>query len=99
MKKKIRVNTKILKESSIKVGDKNYEQRLRRRVTDLRRVSQMAKSAAIKAEEAGNTELAKKLNDRVEEIEKGDCKAMMEAIMAKPLEELKELYNTREIEK
>lgn len=70
MKKKIRVNTKILKESSIKVGDKNYEQRLRRRVTDLRRVSQMAKSAAIKAEEAGNTELAKKLNDRVEEIEK-----------------------------
>ena len=59
MKKKIRVNTKILKESSIKVGDKNYEQRLRRRVTDLRRVSQMAKSAAIKAEEAGNTELAK----------------------------------------
>ena len=70
MKKNIRVNTKILKESSIKVGDKNYEQRLRRRVTDLRRVSQMAKSAAIKAEEAGNTELAKKLNDRVEEIEK-----------------------------
>ena len=70
MKKKIRVNTKILKESSIKVGDKNYEQRLRRRVTDLRRVSQMAKAAAVKAEEAGNTELAKKLNDRVEEIEK-----------------------------
>ena len=70
MKKKIRVNTKILKESSIKVGDKNYEQRLRRRVTDLRRVSQMAKAAATKAEAAGNTELAKKLNDRVEEIEK-----------------------------
>ena len=70
MKKKIRVNTKILKESSIKVGDKNYEQRLRRRVTDLRRVSQMAKVAAVKAEEADNTELAKKLNDRVEEIEK-----------------------------
>ena len=70
MKKKIRVNTRVLKESSIKVGDKNYEQRLRRRVTDLRRVSQMAKSAATKAEEAGNTDLAKKLNDRVEEIEK-----------------------------
>lgn len=70
MKKKIYVNTKILKESSIKVGDKNYEQRLRRRITDLRRVSQMAKEAAEKAEQAGNTELAKKLNDRVEEIEK-----------------------------
>ena len=36
---------------------------------------------------------------RVEEIENGDCRAMIEAIMAKPLEEIKELYNTREIEK
>ena len=70
MKKKIRVNTKILKESSIKVGEKDYAIRLRRRITDLRRVSQMAKEAAKKAEQAGNTELAKKLNDRVEEIEK-----------------------------
>ena len=34
-----------------------------------------------------------------EEIENGDCRAMIEAIMAKPLEEIKELYNTREIEK
>ena len=42
---------------------------------------------------------AKHLTARVEEIEKGDCKAMMEAIMQKPLEELKELYNNREIEK
>ena len=42
---------------------------------------------------------AKHLTARVEEIEKGDCKAMMEAIMQKPIEELKELYNTREIEK
>lgn len=70
MKKKIRVNTKILKESSIKVGEKDYAIRLRRRVTDLRRVSQMAKEAAEKAEQVGNAELAKKLNDRVEEIEK-----------------------------
>lgn len=70
MKKKIRVNTKILKESSIKVGEKDYAIRLRRRVTDLRRVSQMAKEAAKKAEQVGNAELAKKLNDRVEEIEK-----------------------------
>ena len=42
---------------------------------------------------------AEHLKARVEEIEKGDCKAMMEAIMQKPIEELKELYNTREIEK
>ena len=37
---------------------------------------------------------AEHLKARVEEIEKGDCKAMMEAIMQKPIEELKELYNT-----
>ena len=42
---------------------------------------------------------AEHLTTRVEEIERGDCKAMIEAIMQKPLEELKELYNTREIEK
>ena len=42
---------------------------------------------------------AKHLTVRVEEIERGDCKAMMEAIMQKPIEELKELYNNREIEK
>ena len=36
---------------------------------------------------------------RVKEIEDGECKALIEAIMAKPLEEIKELYNTREIEK
>ena len=42
---------------------------------------------------------AEHLTTRVEEIERGDCKAMMEAIMQKPLEELKQLYNTREIEK
>ena len=42
---------------------------------------------------------AEHLTTRVEEIERGDCKAMIEAIMAKPLEELKELYNNRDIEK
>lgn len=70
MKKRLLVNNKLLRESSIKVGDKDYQVRLRRRIVDLRRVADMAKAAAIKAEEAGNTELAKKLNDRVEEIEK-----------------------------
>ena len=42
---------------------------------------------------------AEHLTTRVEEIERGDCKAMIEAIMQKPLEELKELYNNRDIEK
>ena len=42
---------------------------------------------------------AKHLTKRVNEIEDGLCKEAMEAIMAKPVEELKELYNTRSIEK
>ena len=70
MKKRLLVNNKILRESSIKVGDKDYQVRLRRRIVDLRRAADMAKAAADKAEKADNTELAKKLNDRVEEIEK-----------------------------
>lgn len=39
------------------------------------------------------------LDVRVEEIARGDFKAIVEALMQKPLSELKELYNTREIEK
>jgi formate hydrogenlyase subunit 6/NADH:ubiquinone oxidoreductase subunit I len=39
------------------------------------------------------------LEARVEEILNGDFKAIIESLMQKPLEELKELYNTREIEK
>ena len=39
------------------------------------------------------------LDIRVEEIARGDFKATVEALMKKPLSELKELYNTREIEK
>ena len=39
------------------------------------------------------------LIDRVNEINAGSCEAAIEAIMQKPLEEIKELYNHREIEK
>lgn len=39
------------------------------------------------------------LDIRVEEIARGDFKATVEALMQKPLSELKELYNTRDIEK
>ena len=42
---------------------------------------------------------AEHLTKRVKEIEDGECKALIEAIMAKPLEEIKEMYNNREIEK
>ena len=39
------------------------------------------------------------LNRRVKEIEDGECAEAIEAIMDKPVEELKELYNHRDIEK
>ena len=39
------------------------------------------------------------LINRVAEIDRGDCKAALEAIMNTPLEEQKNLYNHREIEK
>lgn len=39
------------------------------------------------------------LTQRVKEIEDGLCTEAIEAIMAKPVEELKDLYNHREIEK
>ena len=39
------------------------------------------------------------LEDRVKEIKDGTFNELIEALMQKPVEELKELYNTREIEK
>ena len=39
------------------------------------------------------------LEDRVKEIKNGDFSELIEALMQKPIEEMKELYNTREIEK
>ena len=41
----------------------------------------------------------KHLNDRVEEIVKGEHEELIEQVMAKPIEELKELYNNRVKEK
>ena len=42
---------------------------------------------------------SKHLTERVKEIQDGLCAEAMEAIMAKPIDELKELYNHRDIEK
>jgi hypothetical protein len=73
MKKRILVNKLLkenLKESSIKVGEKDYDNRLRKRVTDLRRAGELAKEYAEKAREEGNDELAQQLDLKVEEIEK-----------------------------
>ena len=39
------------------------------------------------------------LTERVREIEDGLCTQAIEALMAKPIEEIKELYNNRDIEK
>ena len=39
------------------------------------------------------------LEDRVQEIADGTFRELLEALMGKPLEELQELYNHREIEK
>ena len=39
------------------------------------------------------------LEKRVNEINNGECKELLEAVMNKPVEELRELYNHREIEK
>ena len=39
------------------------------------------------------------LEDRVKEINNGDFKELIEGLMKKPIDEIKELYNTREIEK
>ena len=39
------------------------------------------------------------LEDRVKEIKDGTFNDLIEALMGKPVEELKELYNNREIEK
>jgi len=39
------------------------------------------------------------LDERVREIEEGKYKELIEELMNKPLDEIKELYNTREIEK
>ena len=39
------------------------------------------------------------LEDRVKEIKDGDFNQLIEALMQKPIEEMKELYNNRDIEK
>ena len=42
---------------------------------------------------------SKHLEDRVKEIKDGAFNDLIEALMEKPVDELKELYNHREIEK
>ena len=39
------------------------------------------------------------LSERVKEIKNGDFKELIEKLMQKPVEEMKELYNNRDIEK
>ena len=39
------------------------------------------------------------VHERVAEINRGEYDALIEAVMQKPIEEMQELYNTRDIEK
>ncbi len=74
MKKIINVKSKKslienLIENAIKVGDKDYEKKLRKRVVDLSRARDLAKGALKRAEENGQTDVAEKLRTRIEEID------------------------------
>ena len=42
---------------------------------------------------------AQHLLDRVKEIESGKCEKAIQKMMKEPLDKIKELYNTRDIEK
>lgn len=65
MKKLINIkSTKKLTESSIKVGDANYSNRLRKRLVDTSRALELAKEALKKAEQNGQTSLVAQLKDR-----------------------------------
>ena len=70
MKKTINIkSSKLLIESSIKVGDADYEKKLRKRVVDLQRAKNMATTAKQKAEANGQSDLAKKLEDKIGELD------------------------------
>jgi hypothetical protein len=70
MKKRIIIkNKQKLTESSIKVGDINYSNRLRKRVTDVARALELAKNALQKAEQNGQTSLVAQLKARITELE------------------------------
>ncbi len=70
MKKRINIkNKQKLTESSIKVGDANYSNRLRKRLVDTSRALELAKEALKKAEQNGQTSLAAQLKARIAELE------------------------------
>jgi hypothetical protein len=70
MKKSINIkSSKLLVESSIKVGDVDYEKKLRRRVVDLRRARDMAAAAKQRAEANGQPDIAQKLEDKIVELD------------------------------
>lgn len=70
MKKRINIkNRQKLVESSIKVGDADYSNRLRKRLVDTARALEMAKEALTKAEQNGQTKIAAQLKTRIAELE------------------------------
>ena len=70
MKKTINIkSSKLLIESAIKVGDADYDKKLRKRIVDLQRAKNMATTAKQKAEANGQSDLAKKLEDKIGELD------------------------------
>ncbi len=70
MKKTITIkSSKLLLESSIKVGDADYEKKLRKRVVDLSRARDMAVAAKKRAEDNGQPDIAQKLEDKIVELD------------------------------
>ena len=66
--KSVKLLVENLVENSLKVGDVDYEKKLRRRVTDLHRAREMAKAAFDTAEANGQDALAAQLQSKVEEL-------------------------------
>jgi pericentriolar material 1 protein len=70
MKRTINIrSSNLLIESSIKVGDADYEKKLRKRVVDLQRARNMAAAAKQRAEANGQSDIAQKLEDKIVELD------------------------------
>lgn len=70
MKKTITIKSKkLLVESSLKIGDVDYEKKLRKRIVDLSRARDLAQTALNTAEENEQADLAAKLKTKINELD------------------------------
>ena len=69
MKKTIAIKSKkMLVENSLKIGDIDYEKKLRKRIVDLSRARDLAQTALNTAEENEQVDLAAKLKTKIDEL-------------------------------